>query len=116
MVSADASTATYLPGKRVPDFFVVGHMKSGTTALHTMLKPHPQIFIKTKEPWFLAAELRARATLRPIGVGLTPKTLEEYLSLFDAARPEQLAGELSALYLWSHTAASAIADLQPNAR
>jgi len=91
-------------------------MKSGTTALHTMLKPHPEIFVNTKEPWFLATELRAQATLRPIGSGRTPKTLEEYLSLFDAARPTQLAGELSALYLWSRTAASEIADLQPDAR
>lgn len=116
MVSDDASTAGDLPGRRIPDFFVVGHMKSGTTALHTMLKPHPQIFVKTKEPWFLASELRAQASLRPIGSGRTPRTLEEYLSLFDAARPEQLAGELSALYLWSPTAAGAIAELQPNAR
>lgn len=116
MVSADNSTVARLAGKRVPDFFVVGHMKSGTTALHTMLKPHPQIFVKTKEPWFLAAELRAQASLRPIGSGHTPRTLEEYLSLFDEARPEQLAGDLSALYLWSPTAAGAIADLQPNAR
>jgi Sulfotransferase family len=91
-------------------------MKSGTTALHTMLKPHPEIFVNTKEPWFLATELRAQATLRPIGSGRTPRTLEEYLSLFDAARPTQLAGELSALYLWSRTAASEIADLQPDAR
>ena len=115
MASVDASAATYLRGKRVPDFFVVGHMKSGTTALHMMLRRHPQIVIKQKEPWFLADELRSRAKLRPGGTR-TPQTLEEYLSLFDATRPGQLVGDASALYLWSRTAAKAIADLQPAAR
>jgi hypothetical protein len=102
---------------RVPDFFVVGHMKSGTTALHAMLRRHPQIFMaRGKEPWFLASELRECAALRPAGSGRTPETLEEYLSLFEAAHPEQCVGEASALYLWSRTAAKAIADLQPAAR
>jgi Sulfotransferase domain len=103
--------------KRVPDFFVVGHMKSGTTALYGMLRHHPQIFMDSgKEPWFLASELRERAALRPAGTGRTPETLEEYLSLFEGARPGQRVGEASALYLWSRTAAKAIADLQPAAR
>jgi hypothetical protein len=30
---------------RVPDFFIVGHHKSGTTALHRMLRSHPQVFM-----------------------------------------------------------------------
>ena len=111
-------TPTYLRGQRVPDFFVVGHMKSGTTALYTMLKRHPQIVMngESKEPWFLAEELRSQAALRPDGTGRTPDSLEEYLSLFDEARPEQRVGEASALYLWSSTAAGEIARLQPDAK
>ena len=39
------------PGLRVPDFFIVGHAKSGTTALYEMLRQHPQIFMPaSKEP------------------------------------------------------------------
>lgn len=92
-------------------------MKSGTTALYTMLRRHPQIYMPdNKEPWFLAEELRSRASLRPRGTGWTPETMEDYLSLFDGARPEQRVGEASALYLWSHTAARAIANLQPAGR
>ena len=35
---------------RVPDFFIVGTPKTGTTALHAMLRTHPQIFMpKTKK-------------------------------------------------------------------
>jgi Sulfotransferase domain len=100
---------------RVPDFFIVGHAKSGTSALFEMLRVHPQIFMPAgKEPWFLASDMRPRFQPR-IG-GQPVQTLEEYLALFDAARPEQRVGEASSSYLWSHTAAQAIAQLQPAAR
>jgi hypothetical protein len=102
---------------RVPEFFVVGHAKSGTTALFDMLNGHPQIFMpQNKEPWFLAAEIRASPAPRPRGTGWTPATLEEYLALFDDAAPGQRAGEASASYLWSRTAAGEIAELQPQAK
>jgi hypothetical protein len=105
------------PQRRVPDFFVVGHMKSGTTALYDILRRHPQIYMPyAKEPWFLASEMNIREPARPPGTGRTPETLEEYLALFDAALPEQRVGESSALYLWSRTAAARIAELQPAAR
>ena len=117
MVSGDVLTAAYMRGKRVPDFFVVGHMKSGTTALYTMLMRHPQVFMPfSKEPWFFADEVHRRDRTRPAGHGRTPRTLEEYLSLFDAAGPEQRAGEASAIYLSSRTAAERIAAVQPGAR
>jgi hypothetical protein len=103
--------------QRIPDFFIVGHPKSGTTALYDVLKRHPQIYMPhAKEPWFLATEMQARASLRPPGTGRTPTTLEEYLALFEAAGEEQRVGEASALYLWSQTAAGRIAELQPDAR
>jgi len=102
------------PHRRVPDFFIVGHPKSGTTALYEMLRRHPRIYMpEGKEPWFFASELRHRPPPRPAGI---PDTLEEYQSLFDAARPSQLIGEASPLYLWSRTAAGRIADVQPAAR
>jgi hypothetical protein len=98
----------------MPDFFIVGHGKSGTTALYEMLRRHPQIYMPdVKEPWFFATELHSRTPPRPGG---TPQSLEEYLPLFEAARAEQRVGEASALYLWSHTAAARIAEVQPAAR
>jgi hypothetical protein len=103
-----------LPGTRLPDFFLVGHPKCGTTALYEALRRHPQVFMPDcKEPWFFASELQARMPPRPEG---SPETLEQYRSLFDAARPEQLAGEASALYLWSRSAPGRIAAVQPQAR
>jgi len=112
------SPATVRPRKkRIPDFFIVGHPKSGTTALWDMLKGHPQIYTpRNKEPWFFADELHPPTPPRPIGTGRTPSTLEEYMLLFDEAMPEQRVGEASCLYLWSHTAAGRIAEVQPDAR
>jgi hypothetical protein len=98
---------------RAPDFFIVGHHKCGTTALYEMLRHHPQIYMSdVKEPWFFARDLRLRfQPSNPL-----PQTLEEYLSLFAAARPEQRVGEATPSYLVSRIAAGSIADLQPDAR
>jgi Sulfotransferase family len=102
-------------GTRVPDFFIVGHAKSGTTALYEMLRPHPEIYLpEVKEPWFLATDMRMR--FQPKRGGTPPQTLEEYLALFADARPDQRAGEASSSYLWSRTAAGNIAALQPAAK
>jgi hypothetical protein len=110
------TASTESPPRRLPDFFIVGHPKSGTTALWDMLKGHPQIYTSAvKEPYFLADELRPPAAT-PRSFGWTPATLEEYLSLFAEAAPEQRAGEASAPYLWSRTAAGRIAEVQPQAR
>jgi hypothetical protein len=95
--------------KRVPDFFIVGHPKCGTTALYEMLRPHPQIYMPdVKEPKFFASEERYR--FHP------EKSLEDYLLLFEPAEVNQRVGEASVFYLWSPTAAGRIADLQPDAR
>jgi sulfotransferase family protein len=107
---------TYLLQKRVPEFFIVGHPKSGTTALWGMLKRHPEIYLPwPKEPYFFADELHP-PNATPRTFGRTPSTLEEYLSLFDHAAAEQRVGEASAPYLWSRTAAQRIAAVQPAAR
>jgi hypothetical protein len=100
--------------QRVPDFFIVGHPKCGTTALYEMLRAHPQIYMPDgKEPWYFASELHVRTPPRPGG---TPRTLGEYLDLFAAAAPGQRVGEASVLYLWSRVAAAGIAAVQPDAR
>jgi len=100
---------------RVPDFFIVGHPKSGTTALYEMLRSHPQIHMPaSKEPWFFATDARPRFAPSMAGVG--PQTLAEYLALFAGAREEQRVGDASSSYLWSRVAAQNIAERQPQAR
>lgn len=100
---------------RLPDFFVGGHAKSGTTALYEMLRRHPQIFMsELKEPLYFATDLRLRFQ-RP-AAGPLPTELSEYLPLFADAAPGQLVGEASSSYLWSAEAAANIAALRPDAK
>ncbi len=110
---------------RIPDFFIVGHAKCGTTALYEMLKRHPQIFMPEykmgagKEPWYFARDNPNPQTdgRRDISyTGRTEQSLEDYLSLFDGARTGQRIGEASSSYLWSPVAASRIAAARPDAR
>jgi hypothetical protein len=113
-VDAESPAGATVAGQRVPDFFIAGHHKCGTTALYEMLRRHPQIYMpERKEPKFFASDLRQRVSGAPNG---DPRTLAEYLSLFAPASPAQRAGEASPTYLWSRTAASEIAQLQPAAR
>src|SRR4051794_22671548 len=99
----------------VPDFFIVGHAKCGTTALYEMLRTHPEIFMpELKEPAYFAGDLRRR--FQPPGAGPLPETLPEYLALFEPALAGQRVGEASSLYLWSHEAAAGIAALSPEAK
>lgn len=90
----------------VPDFFIVGHPKCGTTALHEMLRDHPQIFMpEVKEPRFFAPDVIPRT-----------RTLEEYLGLFAVAEAGHVVGEADPHNLTSRVAASAIAAHNPAAR
>jgi hypothetical protein len=99
---------------RIPDAFVIGQLKSGTTALYEMLRQHPQVHLPDrKEPRFFAEEMYHRDPPRPGG---TPQTLQEYMSWFADARPDQLVVDTSPSYLWSRTAAARIAAVRPDAR
>jgi hypothetical protein len=113
-VSTERSAAALarVSDQRVPDFFIVGHPKCGTTALYEMLRRQPGIYMPSlKEPQFFASEMRVGARAEHL-----PDTLEEYLELFEGARADQLLGEASPSYLRSHTAAALIAEVQPQAR
>jgi Sulfotransferase domain len=93
---------------RLPDFFIVGQPKCGTTALWEMLDAHPEVFMSAvKEPNYFIGETR---------FWNTPETLDDYLALFAGAGPDQRAGEASVFYLSSSTAASGIAALRPEAK
>jgi hypothetical protein len=114
-MSTDDEAVNGARGPRMPDFFIAGHAKSGTTALYEMLRRHPEIYMPdAKEPWFFASDMRPRFQPRMAGPG--PATLSEYAQLFAGASAGQRAGEASSSYLWSQTAAQAIAEVQPQAR
>jgi hypothetical protein len=113
--SAEAPSAALGSKQRIPDFYIVGHPKCGTTALYEMLRDHPQIFMpELKEPWFFASDMRPR--FQPPRSAPPFETIEEYRALFTDAEAGQRIGEASSAYLLSRTAAAQIAQARPDAR
>ena len=93
---------------RMPDFFIVGAPKCGTTAMYEYLRQHPEIFMPFhKEPLFFGSDLTRR---------YGAMSEHDYLRLFAGAAPGQRVGEASAWYLFSTRAASEIAAASPAAR
>jgi hypothetical protein len=114
-MSAEPAGSDPAQPQRVPDFFIVGHHKSGTTALYEMLRRHRQIFMPDlKEPRYFGRDLRP--LFKAAANSRLPETYDDYLALFAGAGPEQRAGEASPSYLRSTTAAREIAAVAPAAR
>jgi hypothetical protein len=117
-----------MPDPALPNFFIIGTGKAGTTSLYHYLRQHPQIFMSpVKEPSYFAPEIcvenlgesfrrhvrrMSRGNLRSWLV----KEWDEYLELFQNVRNETAIGEASVAYLWSKTAARNIASAIPDAR
>lgn len=86
----------------IPDFLIVGAMKSATTSLWATLKAHPGIYMTTpKEPHFFALpeffnlfSRRHQSTPQK----KLPTSLSEYQSLFEPSGQGQVRGEASASY------------------
>lgn len=97
-----------------PRFFIVGHSKSGTTALAKFLDQHPDLFIADpQEPNFFCPSWCGPADGRS---AFTERSEGEYLALFAGAGPTQLCGEASAAYLYSPESARLIRDFEPRAK
>lgn len=96
-----------------PNFFVVGQPKTGSTALHAMLRQHPDVYMpEFKEPHFFCTDLYETDRHDHIH----PRTLDEYLSLFAAASCAHAIGEASSHYLRSHAAAGNLHEFNADAR
>jgi Sulfotransferase family len=104
----------------LPDFFVAGAPKAGTTALHVALASHPELFMSpVKEPKFFLTDGP------PPGQGGPgdAKTYREHIwrrcdyeALFEPAPPGTLRGESTPFYLYSQAALERIRALIPAAR
>lgn len=123
--------------KIVPDFFIVGAAKAGTTSLYHYLEQHPQIYMSPiKEPNHFSSDTLLEA-LRPSAIKRLqalhiPEFLKsdmshkihrayitdraEYLQLFRFADPKKKTGEASPAYLYSKVAAAAIYAYNPKAK
>ncbi len=121
---------------RMPEFFVIGAPKAGTTFLYKMLSVHPGVFMSPiKEPNHFCEDLHPLATSSklndrvPLDIDAYLATTEraplqsawieerrKYCRLFENALDHQVRGESSTSYMYSAVAAARIAEARPDAR
>lgn len=104
----------------MPDFFIAGVPKAGTTALHVALGRHPALYMSAvKEPKFFLTEGPPRAHGGPGDAKTYRERIwrrADYEALFDPASADQLRGESTPFYLHSRDAQRRIRAQIPNAR
>lgn len=101
-------------GAVLPNFFIVGAAKGGTTSIYAHLKEHPQVFFpEVKEPGHFATCAPAGAPRVATG---RCRTREEYQQLYSSAGNHPAIGDASTSYLWDENAPLRIRDACPGAR
>jgi len=102
----------------IPNLFIVGAAKSGTTSLYSYLKNHPEIYLSTvKEPHYFCTDFhRSSDAFHGTENNFPIRTHQAYLELFSGAKAEMAIGEASASYLYSTEAAENIAAFNPAAK
>lgn len=91
----------------LPDFYLVGAPKCGTTAMHAFLRQHPEVFLpEQKELHFFGSDLALAATMSP----------EKHAALFHDTGGALRVGETCIWALYSTEAAREIQAAQPRAR
>ncbi len=97
---------------RIPNFFIVGAPKSGTTALSTYLGDHRGIFFsRPKELFFWDSDFPRSNEIHRI------YNLETYLRFFDGAHNDHVViGEGSTTYAQSDVAVKRIMEFNPSSK
>src|SRR5258708_10655790 len=112
---------------KLPNFFIVGAPKAGTTSLYAYLDQHAQIYMSPlKETHYFSSEVRQKnfseeersriarnmreleaylgSDMREKRFGGLVSSWEDYLKLFRNVSDEKAIGEATPHYLWSGSA------------
>lgn len=104
----------------LPDFFLLGAPKAGTTALHRALAGHPDLFLSpVKEPKFFLCDGPPPTEGGPGDAHNYREWIwrrDQYEQLFDGAPAHALRGESTPLYLADDEAHRRIHEAVPDAR
>lgn len=104
----------------LPDFFIAGVPKAGTTALYAALTRHPDLFLPTvKEPKFFLSEGPPPRHGGPGDIQTYGEHVwrrDGYEELFAPAPPGRLRGEATPFYLYDRDAQARMHRLVPDAR
>jgi hypothetical protein len=106
--------------KTLPNFFIVGAARSGTSSLDRYLSQHPEIYLSPKkETHFFARDYLPPRFTGPgderLNQGLI-RNEDQYAQLFSGVAGEKAVGESSAFYLCFPQAAERIAQAIPDAK
>jgi len=116
----------------LPNFFIVGGIKCGSTSLYQYLAQHPDIFMcPVKEPSFFSdyGGIQTKYVFSKMKKGFSEQPLyqkpnkkfqnlskDEYLLLFDEVKDEKIIGEATPHYLMDMNSAEMIYELCPDAK
>jgi hypothetical protein len=107
----------------LPDFFIIGAPKAGTSALHRALAGHAELYLSpVKEPKYFLSGGVAPAVQGRGGPGDAHSAREwiwrrgHYEALFEAAPRGTLRGESTPFYLYDRRAQRRIAEAVPRAK
>jgi hypothetical protein len=96
--------------RSIPNLFLVGAPKCGTSSLYRYLSQHPDVFMSPiKEPQHFAVDLRLDPRHRIAD-------RDRYLALFAGAAGRKVVGEASVWHLFSKAAALGIREFSPQAK
>jgi len=103
---------------RRPNLFIVGHPRSGTTALHVFLGLHKDIYMSTlKEPHYFCKDFHQESDeFYKKRIYFRYRDEQEYLRIFAGSSSELLVGESSPRYLYSKVAAQLIQEFNSSAK
>ena len=111
----------------IPNLFLIGGMRCGSTALHLLLDQHDDINMSSKkEPYFFKAELKRQELSNNYSQELEEdlnsyirkgkyRTVDKYISLFDNSRNYKYRGE-SSHYIYSPDTATIIKKESPQSK
>jgi len=96
---------------RMPDFYIIGAPKCGTTSLYDWLGTHPSVCAPHKETCFFSQDIFPTRHL-PTHI----PSLEAYCRIFEFSGDQKISGEATPKYLYSDQALSEIARLRLDAK
>jgi hypothetical protein len=107
---------TVAEGIKLPNLFIVGAPRAGTTSLYNYLKQHPEVFMSPiKEPHHFARK-DIYEFLDEISPPKIISDFRDYISLFRDGKGKKIRGEASITYLYSKSATREIYELIPDAK
>jgi len=98
----------------LPNFFIVGAPKAGTSSLYNYLRQHPEIYMSpVKEPHFFSSSYIVRQNL--YYKSKLVDNIDDYQKLFSEAIDQKAVGEASTSYLFYPEVPGKIKEMRPDA-